>query len=231
MVECCNSLAKYLEDQGPKKAMDVDELLLRESMDVIGESSRDLTNFPSAAKEVRALVATLWLALLFQLLSCMALQCTWVVLQGSMSRVLSKQAVTSARSAFTCYGMSLLLAWACSCGTSLKGQSAAGRFGFQKDMNAIASLYNPASEANHNVRALLGSTEEVVERTKTFCRWFQLWRAEARHGWTILGRFKVRPLRCLPRTGSPLLHMKERSRNCAAGPHGRLSLCFRDALM
>ncbi len=42
MVECCNSLAKYLEDQGPNKAMDVDELLLRESMDVIGESQRDL---------------------------------------------------------------------------------------------------------------------------------------------------------------------------------------------
>ena len=59
-------------------------------------------------------------------------------------------------------------------------------------MNAINSLWHPASEANHNVRALLGSTEEVVERTKTFCRWFQLWRAEARHGWTILGRFKAR---------------------------------------
>ena len=72
---------------------------------------------------------------------------------------------------------------------------AAGRFGFQKDMNAINSLWHPASEANHNVRALLGSTEEVVARTKTFCRWFQLWRAEARHGWTILGRFKVRTLR------------------------------------
>ncbi len=43
VVECCNSLAKYLEDQGPNKAMDVDELLLRESMDVIGESQNNLT--------------------------------------------------------------------------------------------------------------------------------------------------------------------------------------------
>ncbi len=73
-------------------------------------------------------------------------------------------------------------------------------------MNAINSLWHPASEANHNVRALLGSTEEVVERTKTFCRWFQLWRAEARHGWTILGRFKVRVVMS---SGTPclLLHM------------------------
>ena len=37
VVECCNSLAKYMEEQGPTKAMDVDELLLRESMDVIGQ--------------------------------------------------------------------------------------------------------------------------------------------------------------------------------------------------
>ena len=68
---------------------------------------------------------------------------------------------------------------------------AAGRFGFQADMMAIASLWQPASEANHNVRALLASTEEVVARTKTFCRWWQLWRPEARAGWTTLGRFKV----------------------------------------
>ena len=36
VVECCGSLARYMEEQGPRKAMDVDELLLRESMDVIG---------------------------------------------------------------------------------------------------------------------------------------------------------------------------------------------------
>ena len=62
-------------------------------------------------------------------------------------------------------------------------------------MNAINSLWQPASEANYNVRALLGSTEEVVARTKTFCRWWQLWRPEARAGWTTLGRFKV-PVLC-----------------------------------
>lgn len=40
VVECCTSLAKYMEEQGPTKAMDVDELLLRESMDVIGQLPR-----------------------------------------------------------------------------------------------------------------------------------------------------------------------------------------------
>ena len=40
VVECCTSLAKYMEEQGPTKAMDVDELLLRESMDVIGPTHR-----------------------------------------------------------------------------------------------------------------------------------------------------------------------------------------------
>ena len=37
VVECCGALARYMEVQGPRKAMDVDELLLRESMDVIGQ--------------------------------------------------------------------------------------------------------------------------------------------------------------------------------------------------
>ena len=36
IVECCGSLARYMAEQGPLKAIDVDELLLRESMDVIG---------------------------------------------------------------------------------------------------------------------------------------------------------------------------------------------------
>ena len=100
---------------------------------------------------------------------------------------------------------------------------AAGRFGFQKDMNAINSLWHPASEANHNVRALLGSTEEVVARTKTFCRWFQLWRSEARHGWTILGRFKVRAL-CLPAQKPCLVScMKQYVQcDCGVGPQKRL---------
>ena len=38
VVECCGALARYMEEQGPRKAMDVDELLLRESMDVIGQA-------------------------------------------------------------------------------------------------------------------------------------------------------------------------------------------------
>lgn len=80
-------------------------------------------------------------------------------------------------------GCNALLSTAC---------AAAGRFGFQKDMGAIASLGRPESEANYNVRALLESTEEVVARTKTFMRWWQLHRADVRAGWTTLGRFKVR---------------------------------------
>ena len=72
----------------------------------------------------------------------------------------------------------------------------AGRFGFQKDMGAIASLWRPQSEAGHNVRALLESTEEVVARTKTFMRWWQLWRPDVLAGWVTLGRFKARPLLC-----------------------------------
>ncbi len=119
------------------------------------------------------------------------------------------QAVTSSHTAVWAMGCRCCSPGHVAVETSLKRQDAAGRFGFQKDMNAINSLWHPASEANYNVRALLGSTEEVVERTKTFCRWFQLWRAEARHGWTILGRFKVRPLCCLPRTSSPLLYMRD----------------------
>ena len=74
--------------------------------------------------------------------------------------------------------------------------SAAGRFGFQKDMGAIASLWRPESEANHNVRALLESTEEVVARTKTFMRWWQLWRPDVVAGWVTLGRFKACFLLC-----------------------------------
>lgn len=33
--------------------------------------------------------------------------------------------------------------------------------------------------------------DPLLARTKTFCRWGQLWRPEARASWTTLGRFKV----------------------------------------
>ena len=33
--------------------------------------------------------------------------------------------------------------------------------------------------------------DPLLARTKTFCRWWQLWRPEARAGWTALDCFKV----------------------------------------
>ena len=67
----------------------------------------------------------------------------------------------------------------------------AGRFGFQRDMRAISSLWEPESEDNLNVRALLDSTAEVVDRAKIYARWWRLWRADVRAGWVAFGRYKV----------------------------------------
>ena len=103
MVECCNSLAKYLEDQGPNKAMDVDELLLRESMDVIGESQQDLaTGFPPQLPGRSKLwLPQCGLAMLFQPLICVALQYAWSILQQSIWWCLCVQTLTSAHLAST----------------------------------------------------------------------------------------------------------------------------------
>ena len=67
----------------------------------------------------------------------------------------------------------------------------AGRFGFQKEMNALKSLKMPNAEENHNVQALLNSTQEIEDRYKIFWRWWRVWRADVRAGWVVLGRFKV----------------------------------------
>ena len=58
-------------------------------------------------------------------------------------------------------------------------------------MRAIASLWEPESEDNLNVRALLDSTAEVVDRAKIYARWWRLWRADVRAGWVAFGRYKV----------------------------------------
>ena len=59
-------------------------------------------------------------------------------------------------------------------------------------MHAISSLWQPESEDNLNVRALLDSTAEVVDRAKIYARWWRLWRADVRAGWVAFGRYKVR---------------------------------------
>lgn len=38
VVGRCHELMRYIAEQGPSAVLDVDDLLLRESMDVIGES-------------------------------------------------------------------------------------------------------------------------------------------------------------------------------------------------
>ncbi len=58
-------------------------------------------------------------------------------------------------------------------------------------MHAISSLWQPDSEDNLNVRALLDSTGEVVDRAKIYARWWRLWRADVRAGWVAFGRYKV----------------------------------------
>lgn len=68
----------------------------------------------------------------------------------------------------------------------------AGHFGFQRDMRAIDSLWEPGSEDNCNVRALLDSTAEVVQRARVYACWWHLWRADVRAGWVAFGRYKVR---------------------------------------
>lgn len=59
-------------------------------------------------------------------------------------------------------------------------------------MHAIGSLWQPDSEDNRNVRALLDSTLEVVQRAQIYARWWRLWRTDVRAGWVAFGRYKVR---------------------------------------
>ena len=70
----------------------------------------------------------------------------------------------------------------------------AGRFGFQREMNALETLKTGQdSEDAANVAALLQSTHEIELRTQQVNRWFRLWRRDVRDGWLTLGRFRVAP--------------------------------------
>ena len=67
----------------------------------------------------------------------------------------------------------------------------AGRFGFQKDMNALKSLRTPHAEENMDAVSLLNATQEIVDRFKIVWRWWRVWREDVRAGWVTIGRFKV----------------------------------------
>ena len=69
----------------------------------------------------------------------------------------------------------------------------AGRFGFQKDMNALKSLRTPHAEENMDAVSLLNATQEIVDRFKIVWRWWRVWREDVRAGWVTIGRFKVGP--------------------------------------
>ncbi|EIE19060.1 cytochrome P450 [Coccomyxa subellipsoidea C-169] len=66
-----------------------------------------------------------------------------------------------------------------------------GRFGFQREMNALSSLHSGRSEDSDNVNALLGSTHEIEKRLPEVNRWLKLWKKDVREGWAVLGRFKT----------------------------------------
>ena len=68
----------------------------------------------------------------------------------------------------------------------------AGRFGFQREMNALSSLKAPDSQEGQNVQALLKSTHEIELRIQQINRWWRLWRRDVRQGWATLARFRVR---------------------------------------
>ena len=68
----------------------------------------------------------------------------------------------------------------------------AGRFGFQKDMNALRSLRSPHAEENMDAVSLLNATQEIGDRCKIVWRWWRGWRPDVRAGWITIGRFKVR---------------------------------------
>ena len=71
-----------------------------------------------------------------------------------------------------------------------------GRFGFQREMNALGSLKSRNPEEGRDVDALLHSTQEIEKRLQEINRWWRLWKPDVWRGWVTLGRFKVRPLMC-----------------------------------
>ena len=83
-------------------------------------------------------------------------------------------------------------------------------------MHAIGSLWEPDSEDNRNVRALLDSTLEVVQRAQIYARWWRLWRADVRAGWVAFGRYKVRGSGC----------QRDRGRQCLCRTPGCCSVAL-----
>lgn len=68
----------------------------------------------------------------------------------------------------------------------------AGRFGFQKEMNALSSLRTGNAAETDAVTSLLRGTQEVERRIQQpIHRWWWLWRRDVREGWGLLGRFQV----------------------------------------
>ena len=68
-----------------------------------------------------------------------------------------------------------------------------GRFGFQKEMNALSSLRTAGNAGETDaVTSLLRGTQEVERRIQQpIHRWWWLWRRDVREGWGLLGRFQV----------------------------------------
>ena len=71
---------------------------------------------------------------------------------------------------------------------------AAGEFGFQKEMNALASLTDASKLEGglSDVDVLLGATHEVESRLQGPLRVLQVWKRELWHGAYLLRRYRVR---------------------------------------
>jgi hypothetical protein len=78
-----------------------------------------------------------------------------------------------------------------------------GRFGFQKEMNALQSLTTGNKEENGNVTSLLKATHEVERRVQELYRWWRLWEPDVREGWQLLGRYKVRSFMAVAQSAAP----------------------------
>lgn len=67
----------------------------------------------------------------------------------------------------------------------------AGRFGFQKEMNALSSLQTGNAAEAEAVTSLLRSTHEIERRIQELYRWWRLWLPDVREGWSLLARWRV----------------------------------------
>lgn len=71
----------------------------------------------------------------------------------------------------------------------------AGQFGFEKEMNALNSLRDPAHKYERglsDVDVLLGATQEIEHRMQGPHRAWQLWKKELWFGKYLLKRYNVR---------------------------------------